>query len=179
MAIRSSGKLTNFPGGPYTSSLLGFSWCWKFFEKWSVLMRRQIFLMALMASMVFVTACSRPPIERALKRELLPSEANIVVTNHCQGCHIHADFLADAHMVRVITKYPEGSAFREAKECLECHNLRLKSLFRDERRSTQRPHGQIVKMSKIPLPQKKPVQKSMKKKAEKKKEKKWDFFYLF
>lgn len=132
-----------------------------------------------MASAVFVTACTRPPIERALKRELLPSEANVLVIDHCQGCHIHADFLADAHMVVVKTKYPAGSAFREANECLDCHNLRLKSLFRDEKRSTQRPHGQIIKMSEIPVPQKKAVKKSTKKKAAKKKEKKWYFFYLF
>lgn len=142
-------------------------------------MKRGIFLMVLMAGVVLVTACTRPPIERAIKRELLPSEANIVVVDHCQGCHIHADFLPDAHMVLVRAKYPAGSALREAKECLECHNLRIKSLFRDEKRSTQRPHGQLVKMNQIPVPQKKAVQKSTEKKAEKKKEKKWYFFYLF
>ncbi len=141
-------------------------------------MKRGILLMVFIASAVLVTACTRPPIERAVKRELLPSEANVVVIDHCQGCHTHADFLADAHMVRVKAKYPAGSAFSEAKECLECHNLRLKSMFRDEKRSTQRPHGQMVKMSEIPLPQKKAVEKNVKKKAEKKK-KKWYFFYLF
>jgi hypothetical protein len=153
--------------------VLGFFWNVEFS------MKRGIFLIVLMASVVLVTACTRPPIERAVKRELLPSDANVVVNNHCQGCHVHADFLADAHMVRVKAKYPAGSAFREANECLECHNLRLETFFRDEKRSTQRPHGQLVNMSEIPLPQKKAAQKSIKKKAEKKKERKWYFFYLF
>ena len=143
-------------------------------------MKRGFLFAALLAGVAAVVSCTRTPLERAVSRELLPSEANVVVTDHCQSCHTHVDFLADAHMVRMKAAFPTGSAFREAKECLECHNLRLKNIFRSERRRTTRPHGALVKMSEIPRPREARPSELKKRKAEKKKkEKKWYFFYLF
>ncbi|HJP13145.1 MAG: hypothetical protein QF701_07065 [Nitrospinota bacterium] len=140
-------------------------------------MRRGALCAVLLAGVAAVVSCTRTPLDRAVRRELLPSEANVVVADHCRGCHIHAAFRGDPHMQRVKELFPEGSEFREAKECLVCHDLRLKTIFKKERRTTTRPHGQLIKMSEIPVPKKGPPIQSVK--AKEKKKKKWYFFYLF
>jgi len=148
-------------------------------------MNRRWLWAALLLGAVVVSGCSPTPIERAVKRELLPSEANVVVSEHCRSCHIHAQFLANSHLEQVKAKFPKGTPLREAKECLECHRLRLKSIFRKERRSTTRPHGRLLEMATIPIPRevaaRMPVVKKKKeeKKTEEKKERKWYFLYLF
>ncbi len=145
-------------------------------------MRRLTLAVALLAGVFFVISCTRSPIERAINRDLLPSEANVIVTSQCQGCHVHAKFDSDAHMLLVRQRYAEGNPLREAKECLECHVLKLENYFRKEFRSTTRPHGQLVQMTDIPKPS---AQKAGKDKgtsikdAPVEKKKKWYFFYLF
>ena len=138
---------------------------------------------AIMLGVMALSSCSRSPIDRAIRRELLPSEANVVIANQCQGCHVHSQFRAEQHMAAVKLKFPVKSSFRQARECLDCHNLRLKSLMFSEKRGTMRPHGQLVKMTDIPKPRRVVTLKRGKKKAgpktEKKKERKWYFFYLF
>lgn len=147
-------------------------------------MKQFVFVAALGAVLLALSSCSRPPIERAVKRDLLPSEANVIVATHCQGCHVHSRFDPDAHMLLVKQRFPEGNALRDAKECLECHDLKLENMFRREKRSTKRPHGKLIEMSDIPKPA--PVASTKKtgkatagKDPTKKKEKKWYFFYLF
>ena len=140
-------------------------------------MRRGALFAVLLAGVVVAVSCTRTPLERAVKRELLPSEANVVVADYCQSCHIHATFRGDPHMQRVKDTYPQGSEFREAKECLVCHDLRLKTIFKKERRTTTRPHGQLIKMSELPVLEKRPPPPKIKAKVKKKK--KWYFFYLF
>jgi hypothetical protein len=145
-------------------------------------MKRFALLAAPLAGVFIVVSCARPPIERAIKRDLLPSEANVVVTNHCQGCHVHAKFDADAHMVFMKQKFAADSPLREAGECLECHVLKLENYFRKEFRATTRPHGQLVQMSDVPKPvvgKKEKTRGTPIKKAPVKKKKKWYFFYLF
>jgi len=145
-------------------------------------MKRFAVVAPLLVSVFIVVNCTRPPIERAIKRDLLPSEANVVVTSHCQGCHVHAKFDGDAHMVVVKPKFPPGNPLRDAGECLECHVLKLENFFRNEYRTTTRPHGQLVQMSDIPKPvagKNKKTSKTSVKEAPVKKKKKWYFFYLF
>ncbi len=145
-------------------------------------MKRFACVAALAAGVFAVMSCARPPIERAIKRDLLPTEANVVVANHCQGCHVHAKFDSEAHMILVKRKYSEGNPLREANECLECHVLKLENFFRKEFRSTARPHGQLVQMSDIPKPDPEKARRAKRtavKKAPVKKKKKWYFFYLF
>ncbi len=142
---------------------------------------------AIMLGVMALSSCSRAPIDRAIRRELLPSEANVVVANHCQGCHVHSQFHAERHMAAVKLKFPAKSSLRQARECLDCHDLRLKGLIFSEKRGTSRPHGRLLRMSKIPKPRRAVPLKRGKKKAglktgkktEKKKERKWYFFYLF
>ena len=144
-------------------------------------MKRKNFFVALGVGMFVVLSCSRPPIERAINRELLPTEANVVVTSHCQGCHVHSKFNPDAHMLLVKERFPADNPLREATECLQCHVLKLENYFRKEFRSTHRPHGQLVQMDEIPKPVPGKVG-SVKKTAvprEAEKKKKWYFFYLF
>lgn len=145
-------------------------------------MKRFALLAAPLAGVFIVVSCARPPIERAIKRDLLPSEANVVVTNHCQGCHVHSKFDADTHMLFVKRKFAADSPLREARECLECHILKLENYFRREFRATTRPHGQLVQMSDIPKPvagKKVKAGRPPAKKAPVMKKKKWYFFYLF
>ncbi len=145
-------------------------------------MKRIALLAAPLAGVFIVVSCARPPIERAIKRDLLPSDANVVVTNHCQGCHVHAKIDADAHMILVKQKFAADSPLREANECLECHVLKLENYFSREFRTTTRPHGQLVQMSDIPKPvagKKGKAKSTLAKKAPVKKKKKWYFFYLF
>ncbi len=142
---------------------------------------------AFMLGIIALSSCSRAPIDRAIRRELLPSEANVVIANHCQGCHVHAQFRAERHMAAVKLKFPAKSSFRQARECLDCHDLRLKGLIFSERRGTSRPHGRLITMADIPKPRSGVSLKQGKNKAgpktgkkiEKKKERKWYFFYLF
>jgi hypothetical protein len=142
---------------------------------------------AVMFGVMALSSCSRAPIDRAIRRELLPSEANVVVATHCQGCHVHSQFRAERHMAAVKLKFPAKSAFRQARDCLECHDLRLKGLIFSERRGTSRPHGRLLTMINIPKPRgavplkrgKKTAGAKTGKKTEKKKERKWYFFYLF
>lgn len=143
-------------------------------------MKRKNLFVALGIGMFALWSCTRPPIERAVNRELLPSEANIIVTSHCQGCHVHSRFNPDAHLLLVKQKYSADNPLREATECLQCHVLKLENYFRKEFRSTHRPHGQLVQIDEIPKPdpsKASTVQKTaVPKEAEKKK---WYFFYLF
>ena len=153
-----------------------------FFRLNGVLMKRFLLVAALLAGVFIAVSCARPPIERAIKRDLLPSEANVVVSTHCQGCHVHARFDADAHMIFVKQKFAAGNPLSEAGECLECHVLKLESYFRKEFRSTERPPGQLVQMPDIPKPvagNMKKARRTPAKKAPAKKKKKWYFFYLF
>jgi hypothetical protein len=147
-------------------------------------MKRFLFLAALGTFLVSLSSCSPSPIERAVKRDLLPSEANVIVSTHCQGCHVHSKLDADAHMLLVKQRFPEGNALREAKECLDCHQLKLENIFRKEARSTTRPHGKLIEMSDIPKPGSGASGKDSGETAavqenSEEKEKKWYFFYLF
>lgn len=149
-------------------------------------MKRLTLAATLIAGLFAIVSCTRPPIERAVKRDLLPSEANVVVANHCQGCHIHAKFDPEVHMELIKLKFPAGDPLKEAGECLECHVLKLENFFRKEFRSTKRPHGQLVQMTDIPKPELEIAKKRSrgasvpeKPEPEKTKKKKWYFFYLF
>lgn len=137
---------------------------------------------AVLAGLFVGISCTRTPLQRAINRELLPSEANVIVTSQCQGCHVHAKFDSDAHLLLIKEKYSESNPLRDARECLECHVLKLENYFRREFRSTSRPHGQLVQMSDIPNPSDLNQEKAGKtkiKEAPVVKKKKWYFFYLF
>ncbi len=145
--------------------------------------RNQIIL--LVAILFSSVACTKSPIQRAVAGQLLPSESNIVVTNHCQGCHLHSNFIGEAHIASIRVRYPEGSSFRQADNCLNCHSLKLENIFRSEVRATQRPHGNLVEMANVPKPgepkrnaaKKVEGKEKVLKKADKKR--RWYFFYLF
>ena len=140
--------------------------------------------LALWAVLLLALGCSQSPIEKAVKGKLLASEENLVVTNHCQGCHVHSRFKPEVHITRMQKTYPKISKLREMNRCLQCHVLRLKNLFRDEFRSTSRPHGKTITLSRFPpRPSaqgiKVDLDKDADKPAKKKKKRRWYFFYLF
>lgn len=145
--------------------------------------RNQIFILGII--LFSAVACAKSPIQRAVGGQLLPSESNIVVTNHCQGCHLHSNFNGEAHLASIRVRYPEGSPLRQADNCFQCHSLKLENIFRSEVRTTQRPHGNLVEMANVPKPgepkrntaKKVEGKEKVLKKADKKR--RWYFFYLF
>ncbi len=146
-------------------------------------MRRWFFVLAILAGPLFLSACARPPIEKAVRGDLLPTEENVVVVNHCQSCHVHVAFKAEPHVEKVRMLYAQGHPLREANRCLQCHSLSLENMFRDERRGTKQPHGKLLDIADIPKPSQetKAPAKGGKSAAEKPEEQKrrWYFFYLF
>lgn len=146
-------------------------------------MKRGFLLAAGLAAALLLGACAREPIQKAVAGGLLPTEENLVVTNHCQGCHLHSKFVAEAHLAKVKARYAQGSPLREAARCLQCHRLSLENIFRNETRRTEFPHGALVSLTDIPKPSDAPRAPGKKEAAkpveEKKKERKWYFFWLF
>ena len=151
-------------------------------------------LLAIAALVLSLTACSRTPVDKAIAGDLVASEANIVIAEHCRGCHVHAKFNLEKHIPKMQVRYPEKHEFRVAGQCLQCHELKTKWFFGDEFRATKRPHGNLIKMARIPVPgeqkrpkketakkppKKKTAKKQAKDKEEKKKKRRWYFFYLF
>jgi hypothetical protein len=137
-----------------------------------------------LAAALLLAACAREPIQKAVAGGLLPTEENLVVTNHCQGCHLHSKFVAEAHLAKVKARYAQGSPLREAGRCLQCHRLSLENIFRSEIRRTEFPHGALVNLPEIPKPSEVAAPAAKKDAAkpaegEKKKERKWYFFWLF
>ncbi|MEK6709923.1 MAG: hypothetical protein AABZ64_05020 [Nitrospinota bacterium] len=130
-------------------------------------------------------ACAREPIQKAVAGSLVPAEENLVVTNHCQSCHLHAKFTAEAHLEKVRARYAQDNPLREAARCLQCHRLTLENIFRQEARRTSFPHSALVGLPEIPKPSDAPRAPERKEaakpeeKKEEKKERKWYFFWLF
>ncbi|MBI3126390.1 MAG: hypothetical protein HYZ11_02155 [Candidatus Tectomicrobia bacterium] len=127
-------------------------------------------------------ACAKEPIQKAVAGSLLPAEENVVVTNHCQGCHLHAKFNAEAHLAKIRDLYPADSPLRENTQCLKCHQLKLENIFRNEVRRTEFPHKNLVGLTDIPKPAavvKAPDKKEMPKTEAEQNKRKWYFFYLF
>ena len=152
-------------------------------------------LMVLAVCLLLVSACQRKPIERAVSGSLSPAEENVVVTAHCQSCHLHAGFQEAPHIEKQQLRYDEKSPLRTASRCLGCHLVRPETFFKVEQRSTRFPHGALVDIAKIPKP--KPTSRLKREKGEgpapkqeappevkkketgKKKKKRWYFLYLF
>ncbi|OGL67620.1 MAG: hypothetical protein A3J27_04505 [Candidatus Tectomicrobia bacterium RIFCSPLOWO2_12_FULL_69_37] len=145
-------------------------------------MKRGFRLAIGLAAALLLAACAREPIHKAVGGGLLPTEENSVVVNHCQGCHLHAKFVAEAHLAKVKARYAQGNPLREASRCLECHRLSLENIFRNETRRTEFPHGALASLPEIPKPAEAAAASAKKdapKPEEKKKERKWYFFWLF
>lgn len=155
---------------------------------------KNVWLMALAVCLLLVAACQQKPIERAVRGSLPKAEENVVVTSHCQSCHLHASFEADPHVEKQQLRYDEKSPLRAATQCLACHLVRTETFFKKEQRSTKFPHGALVDIAKIPKPKPTPHLKrekgegpapkqeappEVKKKPAKKKKKRWYFLYLF
>ena len=131
-----------------------------------------------------ILSCSRSPIEKALKGKLKSVDENVAVSNHCQSCHLHADFVPELHIMKMQNKYKAFPALRRSSRCLQCHDLKLENIFSREKRFTNMPHGRLFGeipsekefKEKIKLPKKKKI-KAEKKKGNK--DRRWYFFYLY
>ena len=119
-------------------------------------MKKNIFFLILIISFFpLFLSCSRSPIEKALSGKLKPVNENIAVSNHCQSCHLHSDFVPELHILKMQKKYKSSPVLSKSTRCLQCHDLELEF------------------SEKIKLP------KKIKSEKKKKIERKWYFFYLY
>ena len=145
-------------------------------------MKKNIFFLILIISFFpLFLSCSRSPIEKALSGKLKPVNENIAVSNHCQSCHLHSDFVPELHILKMQKKYKSSPVLSKSTRCLQCHDLELENIFSGEKRFTNTPHGRLLSVipsekefsDKIKLP------KKIKSEKKKKIERKWYFFYLY
>ena len=150
-------------------------------------MKKYIFFILLIIPPIsLLLSCSRSPIEKALKGKLKSIDENIAVSNHCQSCHLHAEFVPESHIIKMQKKYNALPVLRRSSRCLQCHDLKLENIFSREKRSTNMPHGRLFGeilsekefKEKIKLPKKKKKKIKGKKKKENK-DRRWYFFYLY
>ncbi len=92
-------------------------------------------LLAVLA--VLISACSSAPFEKAFKPEMEADESNKILTEYCQGCHLHKDFDPGKHVPKVQKAY-NNPKFSSASECRECHSYE-KTFLMDVRRTTHWP----------------------------------------
>ena len=147
-----------------------------------VVMKRSWLPVAVLSFAVVLSACTREPIHKAVAGSLIPAEENLVVSNHCQGCHVHSKFKAEAHLEKVRDLYAQDNPLRENTQCLKCHDLKLENIFRNEVRHTEFPHKNLVGKADIPKPAavvQAPDKKEMPKTEAEQNKRKWYFFYLF
>ena len=145
-------------------------------------MKKYIIFMVLIFSIApLFLSCTKSPIEKAIRGKLKSANENIAVSNHCQSCHLHADFVPELHILKMQKKYNASPVLSKSTRCLQCHNLKLENLFSREKRFTNTSHGRLLSIipsekefrEKIKLP------KKIKRKKKKKMERKWYFFYLY
>ena len=76
-----------------------------------------------MLLLMSLTSCQKPPLDKALRGDFTPVENNEIITEYCQGCHIHRTFDPIPHTARVHALY-DREPYSVATECRVCHLVR-------------------------------------------------------
>lgn len=96
----------------------------------------QGFLMALL--LVFFSGCTNVDVEKAFNGDLRPGQANKIIGEYCQSCHIHKDFDPPLHVSKVRKLY-NRPAFKNARECRSCHYIEKNWMHNQHERKTRMP----------------------------------------
>ena len=70
--------------------------------------------------LILLTSCIPDPLDLALNGTLPEDEANAVITDYCQTCHIHRTFEAADHAPRMQMLY-DSEPYSAALQCRTCH----------------------------------------------------------
>ena len=84
------------------------------------------------------SGCTNVDIEKAFNGDLRPGQANKVIGEYCQSCHIHKDFDPPLHVSKVRNLY-NRPAFKRARECRSCHYIEKKWIHNQHERKTRMP----------------------------------------
>ena len=93
-------------------------------------------LMALF--LVFFSGCTSVDVEKAFNGDLRPGQANKIIGEYCQSCHIHKDFDPPLHVSKVRNLY-NRPAFKKARECRSCHYIEKNWMHNQHERKTRMP----------------------------------------
>jgi hypothetical protein len=96
----------------------------------------QGFLMALL--LVIFSGCTNVDVEKAFNGDLRPGQANKIIGEYCQSCHIHKDFDPPLHVSKVRNLY-NRPAFKKARECRSCHYIEKNWMHNQHERKTRMP----------------------------------------
>lgn len=89
-------------------------------------------------TLFLVSGCSSIEVEQAFKGDLRPGQANKVIGEYCQSCHIHKDFDPPLHVSKVRNLY-NRPVFKRARECRSCHYIEKNWMHNQHERKTRMP----------------------------------------
>ena len=89
---------------------------------------------------VMVAGCVSWKVRDAFDGEYSSTENNRIINDYCQGCHIHREFSASAHLDEAPLKY-NRKVFRYATECRTCHFIKVNRLTEVIERRTRSPEA--------------------------------------
>ncbi|MFQ5915416.1 MAG: hypothetical protein ACE5JS_19785 [Nitrospinota bacterium] len=92
------------------------------------------------ALILALASCTKDPLKRAFRGKFLTSENNRIISNYCQSCHVHREFVPEVHMAAVKRRYTVRK-LREAEECRDCHSVDFKLFSPEDRRTLHPPDG--------------------------------------
>jgi hypothetical protein len=87
---------------------------------------------------VSFSGCANADIEKAFNGDLRPGQANKIIGEYCQSCHIHKDFEPPLHVSKVRNLY-NRPAFKRARECRSCHYIEKNWMHNQHERKTLMP----------------------------------------
>ena len=87
---------------------------------------------------VSLSGCSTIEVEKAFEGDLRPGQANRVIGEYCQSCHIHKDFDPPLHVSKVRSLY-NRPVFKRARECRSCHYIEKNWMHNQHERKTRMP----------------------------------------
>lgn len=85
-----------------------------------------------------LSGCSGRGIERAFDGEFSSAKNNRLISNYCQSCHVHKEFVPGEHIETVSGSY-KRKFFQNASECRACHYLEKNFTDNDFFRKTRTP----------------------------------------
>ncbi len=98
----------------------------------------RVMLGILLLLWVVGAGCYTKNIEEAFNGEFSARENNRVISEYCQSCHLHRDFIPETHLADQVLAY-QRKVFRLAEECRICHYLEKQFMLNDFTRKTRRP----------------------------------------
>jgi len=97
-------------------------------------------LAALIACLM--TSCASSQVEKAFGGSLPRADAQKIIIEYCQSCHLHKSFDAEKHLAAVRPKY-NSEPHKTAEVCQTCHSYTT-DFWGDEFRATYFPEGKLT-----------------------------------